>query len=58
MLHQVGDLFELNVKLRCQTVKLGYLVHIYEPTLTCHALKTYHIAELAILLARELRLGY
>jgi len=23
LLHQVGDLFELNVKLRCQKVKLG-----------------------------------
>jgi len=23
-LHQVGDLFELNVKLQCQKVKLGH----------------------------------
>jgi len=24
MLHQVGDLFELNVKLRCQKVNIGF----------------------------------
>jgi len=30
--HQVGDLFELNVKLRCQNVKVTLLFS----TLTCH----------------------
>jgi hypothetical protein len=25
LLHQVSDLFELNVKLRCQNVKLGFI---------------------------------
>jgi len=40
MLHQVGDLFELNAKLRCQKVKVTILQHtsshMFRPSLADH----------------------